>query len=572
MPTLTWIGKKAVENHHRQVPFHLLKDVPELSVGDPGSGNLIIEGDNLLALKALLPYYAGQVKCIYIDPPYNTGNEAWIYNDNVNSNEMQEWLGKVVGGENEDFTRHDKWLCMMYPRLQLLRYFLSEDGVLFISIDDNEGHRLKFILDDIFGSNNFVSQIVWKKKTGSGTQIDKVFSEHEYVLVYTKNINVPSKWRVRNAEDGNFKNPDNDKRGAWESCAITAPSKNRNPNQLYQIEVFFDNLKIKKKDIEDDKNIIREFVYGNNTIVFRKLEKSAKNLEYYSKEEKYAKFIRRWAYIPESMFDIFQQKKVYLKNGNLPRYKKFESDYEGKALRSIYYSEHSTQEGSIVLSEILGDGIFDYPKPVSLIKTLIGAVTSKDSIILDSFAGSGTTGHTVLKLNKEDAGNRKFILIEMDSKIAREITSERIRHVAEGYKNPKGEKIEALGGGFRFATLGEPLFDEKGNIRHTVRFAELARHVYFTETGEPQPKQPKTSSPLIGICNGTAIYLLYNGILKDKSPDGGNVLTTNILQHLPKHEGSKVVYGTACRLGAERLRKEGIVFKQLPYKLKVEAR
>ena len=159
MPILDWIGKKAVVNHHKEVPFHLLKCDPDLSVGDPESGSLLVQADNLLALKALLPYYAGQVKCIYIDPPYNTGNEKWVYNDNVNSPEIKEWLGEVVGQEAQDLSRHSKWLCMMYPRVRLLRDFLAEDGVIFISIDDNEVASLRFLLDEIFGRKNFINRI-----------------------------------------------------------------------------------------------------------------------------------------------------------------------------------------------------------------------------------------------------------------------------------------------------------------------------------------------------------------------------------------------------------------------------
>ncbi len=163
MPTLDWIGKQAVVNHHHTVPFHLLKDVPDLSVGDPGTGNLIVQGDNLLALKALLPYYAGQVKCIYIDPPYNTGNEGWAYNDNVNSPLIRQWLGKTVGKEADDLSRHDKWLCMMYPRLALLREFLRQDGAIFVSIDDNEVQALRYVMDAVFGPGNFITTVLWQK-------------------------------------------------------------------------------------------------------------------------------------------------------------------------------------------------------------------------------------------------------------------------------------------------------------------------------------------------------------------------------------------------------------------------
>jgi adenine-specific DNA-methyltransferase len=183
MPTLDWIGKKAVVNHHHQVPYHLLKDVPDLSVGDPGTGNLIVEGDNLLALKALLPYYAGQVKCIYIDPPYNTGEENWVYNDNVNSPIIREWLGKTVGREADDLSRHDKWLCMMHPRLALLRQFLREDGAIFVSIDDNEIVNLHNLLNEIFGANNFVANIIWQKRTSPDARLH-LGPAHDFIAVY----------------------------------------------------------------------------------------------------------------------------------------------------------------------------------------------------------------------------------------------------------------------------------------------------------------------------------------------------------------------------------------------------
>jgi site-specific DNA-methyltransferase (adenine-specific)/adenine-specific DNA-methyltransferase len=221
------------------------------------------------------------------------------------------------------------------------------------------------------------------------------------------------------------------------------------------------------------------------------------------------------------------------------------------------------------IKTLFGEKVFDTPKPSQLIARVIEHAADKDSLILDSFAGSGTTGHAVLKLNQQDGGNRRFILVEIEPNIARNLTSERLRRVAQGYDNEKGDNIQALGSGFRYCELGEPLFDERGNIRTSVRFADLARHVYFTETGEPLAATANLDSPLLGIHNGTAVYLLYNGILKDKTIKGGNVLTTTILAALPGHAGPKVIYGTACRIDHDRLRREGIVFKQLPYKLKV---
>jgi site-specific DNA-methyltransferase (adenine-specific)/adenine-specific DNA-methyltransferase len=224
MPTLNWIGKEAVVNHHHQVPFHLLKDVPELACGQPGDGNLIVQGDNLVALKALLPYYAGQVKCIYIDPPYNTGNEGWAYNDNVNSPLIRDWLGKTVGKEAEDLSRHDKWLCMMYPRLALLRQFLGQDGAIFISIDDNEVQALRYAMDEIFGAGNFVATVLWQKVYSPKNSARHFSEDHDYIIVYAKNAD---SWRPnlvpRNEDqDSAYKNRDKDARGPWKTGDLSA--------------------------------------------------------------------------------------------------------------------------------------------------------------------------------------------------------------------------------------------------------------------------------------------------------------------------------------------------------------
>lgn len=215
------------------------------------------------------------------------------------------------------------------------------------------------------------------------------------------------------------------------------------------------------------------------------------------------------------------------------------------------------------------EAAFETPKPLRLLKRVLEIATKPGDLVLDSFAGTGTTGHAALFLNKNDGGTRRFVLVEMDSKICRETTARRLRLACEGYSKPDGMFIEPLGSGLRFCILSNPLFDERGNIRTTVTFSDLARHVYFIETGEPLSKHAKANNPLIGTCNGIAVYLLYNGILKDKTPDGGNVLTTAVLSHLPKHDGPKVIYGTACRIGPERLRRENITFKQLPYKIRV---
>jgi site-specific DNA-methyltransferase (adenine-specific)/adenine-specific DNA-methyltransferase len=529
MPKLDWIGKKAVVNHHLAVPFHLLKNNDDLSVGDPGSGNLLVQGDNLIALKALLPYYAGQVKCIYIDPPYNTGNENWVYNDNVNSPEMKAWLGRAVGKEAEDLSRHDKWLCMMYPRLSLLQKFLHDEGAIFISIDDNEQHYLRIIMDDIFGANNFLCAFAWEKRYSPPPDTKDIGYLHETILAYRCSSKFKRNLLPLTADQtGRYKNPDNDPRGPWKAmdytCRYTATER---PNLYYPI--------IHPKTGKD--------VWPQQT--------------------------RVWAMSREVHEQNVAENRLWWGvkgNNTVPAMKNFVDDIQ-QGMMPVSLLKHEivghTDEAAKELRALIPELKFT-PKPTRLIRHFLQIATDKDALILDSFAGSGTTGHAVLAQNAADDGNRHFILVEMDDNICRNITAQRLTKVSQGYND-----FPALGVGFRYCELGEPLFDERGNIRATVSFADLARHVYFTETGEPLPATKETKSPLLGVHNGTAVYLLYNGILKDRTKKGGNVLTTNILAALPGHEGNKVIYGTACRIDAERLRREGIVFKQLPYKLKV---
>jgi len=534
MPTLNWIGKEAVVNHHQQVPFHLLKDVPDLACGEPGDGNLIVQGDNLVALKALLPYYAGQVKCIYIDPPYNTGNEGWAYNDNVNSPVIREWLGKVVGKEGETLDRHDRWLCMMYPRLALLRQFLREDGAIFISLDDNEIQALRYVMDEIFGEQNFVTTIVWEKNYAPKASAKYLSENHDYVVLYAKH---KSRWD-RNLiprsekQDKAYKNPDNDPRGLWR------------PNNLAA------------------RNAYSLGIYSLTCPSGRVIEGPPKG--------------SYWRVSKEKFEQLDKDGRIWWgKDGNnVPAPKIFLSEVkQGVVPMTIWTYEEAghTQDAKKELIEALPEAseVFTTPKPSKLIERVVQLAAGPGDIILDSFAGSGTTGHAVLKLNKQDNGNRRFILVEMEPKIAREITAERVRRIAEGYKNAKGEKIEGLGGGFRFCELGELLFDEGGKIRDSVSFSDLARHVYFTETGEPLPRGRVTKSPFLGECRGVGIYLLYNGILTDKRANGGNVLTRSVLAQLPPSDGQKVIYCAGCLLGKDRLQAERILVRQTPYEIKV---
>ena len=547
MPTLNWIGKEAVVNHHHQVPFHLLKDVPDLACGEPGDGNLIVQGDNLVALKALLPYYAGQVKCIYIDPPYNTGNEGWVYNDNVNSPVIREWLGKVVGKEGETLDRHDRWLCMMYPRLALLRRFLREDGVIFISIDDDEVGNLRFIADEIFGNENFIANVVWQKKQSPQNDAINISDMHDHILVYAKrakqNRNDPNGWQrnliTRGVEQNRrYTNPDNDSRGPWTSADATVnKTADERPNLYYAV------------------------------------------INPSTGKEVWPSRRRTWLFEKPVFNKLMNEGRIWwgAKGGNFPRLKKYLAETTDGVVPSTWWTREvagDNQESRRELRRIFhdaADDAFSTPKPTRLIERILQISTNPGDLILDSFAGSGTTGHAVLKLNKENDEKepRRFILVEMESKISKEVTAERVRRVAEGYKNEKNEKVEGLGGGFRYCELGESLFDEKGKIRETVSFADLARHVYFTETGEPLPRERVTKSPFLGACRGVGIYLLYNGILDDKRANGGNVLTRSVLAKLPKFDGQKVIYCAGCLLGRDRLQAERILVRQTPYEIKV---
>lgn len=586
MPTLNWIGKEAVIKHHKDVPFRLLEPVTDLSCGDnhgKDSGNLIVQGDNLHALKALLPRYAGKVKCIYIDPPYNTGNEGWVYNDNVNSPEIRKWLGEVVGKEGETLDRHDRWLCMMYPRLVLLKQFLRRDGVIFISIDDVANSLLKQICDEIFGAKNFITTLVWNTEGNTDNQFE-VKVNHEYILMYVREVSCKAE-AIGNVVDPNTREDSN----LWKGVADNNINKNNpaNPPAVFVIPKGFpskeERLQYKGKQLDDG--------FFERTRADGLVSDEVKN-EY---------GIEKLSGLPVKIddllvedFKVAQPCRVYGGFANRRKLEQFVEngfrpvDDDGgpiefyiNANAAIRYRK-IVNKPSNILSVLRGFGTtermrgelrrmgvnFNYPKPVELISYLlkIGA-EDPNSLILDSFAGSGTTGHATLWRNKEDGGTRQFILVEMDEVVSKSITAKRNNLVCSGYVDSKGSKIQGLGGGFQFCRLSaEPLFDALGQIRSDVKFAQLAEFVWFAETGTGYTGQ--ADSPLLGVHEGCAIYLLYNGILKDKSVAGGNVLTRPVLDVLPKFDGPKVIYAAANRLGA-RAAREGITFKQTPYALEV---
>jgi len=518
MPILNWIGKDAVVNHDKDVPFRLLKKNKSKSVGD--SENLIIEGDNLEALKALLPHYQNKIKCIFIDPPYNTGNEKWIYNDNVNSPKIKKWLGKVVGGEDEDLTRHDKWLCMMYPRLKLLRELLKQDGSIFISIDEIEYSSLKLICDEIFEQDNFLGTVIWQKNYSPRNDVKTFSSSHDYVLVYGKNKNDWEKTgrnllKRTKLQNSRYKNPDNDPRGDWMSDNMSVKTYSKN----YDFEITTPSG--------------RKIPPPNG----RCWMTSTKEIEKLIKDD------RIW----------------FGKDGNnSPRIKRFLSEVQsGIVPTTLWLREEvgDTQEAKREILDIVGEGeLFETPKPTRLLMKIIKLATNSNDIILDSFAGSGTTAHAVLKLNKEDGGNRKFILVELETEICKNITSERVKKVIKGYADVLGTD-----GGFQYAVLDKKLFDSDGTINDECTFEELASYLYFTETKTILDTK-KINKTLLDTHNDTQIHLMFDGV-------GKNNLDRKFLTALDKNK-DKIIYADKCTLDDSTLEKHKTVFKQIPYEVK----
>jgi site-specific DNA-methyltransferase (adenine-specific)/adenine-specific DNA-methyltransferase len=539
MPTLNWIGKDAVIRHHKEVPFRLLEPDAELSHGDGTEGNLIVQGDNLHALKALLPKYAGRVKCIYIDPPYNTGNEGWVYNDKVNSPEINKWLGQVVGKEAEDLSRHDKWLCMMYPRMVLLKQFLSEDGAIFVSIDDNEVASLRLLMDEIFGRGNFVANVIWEKADSPKMDALLFSTRHDHTLCFARSID---NFRVNRFkyQEGNL------------------------PTHYDKVDENGRSFYLKPLRAMGGQGETREarpklhyaLTAPDDTKVYPKLPNGGDGAWRWSKKKTEAESERiHWIETKAGWSAYFR---IYADTSN------------GVPPETIFYNSVAggSRQAQKEISEVVPEQKFSTPKPTRLIQRILQIATDKDSIILDSFAGSGTTGHAVLKQNAEDGGNRKFILVEMEENIATNITAERVRRVAGGYTDAKGKAVDGLGSGFQFCRLSaEPLFNEFGDIREDVRFAQLADFVWFAETGLGYTGA--FDSPILGVHEGQAVYLLFNGILGDRRPQGGNILTQAILDSLPTHDGPKVIYAAATRLGAAALQRAGIIFKQTPYAIQV---
>lgn len=515
MPTLTWLTRDDDIRAASKVPYRLLEEAPDLGYGERDSGNMLIQGDNLEALKALLPFYAGRVKCIYIDPPYNTKSAFDEYDDNL---------------------EHSKWLATIYPRLEILRDLLSEDGSIWTSIDDKEGHYLKVIMDEVFGRNCFIASNVWQKRYSRENR-EAVGDVHEYIILYARNPDKFKKIRNRVPLDEEqskiYRNPENpkdkDPTRRWRGLPMTA--QGYRPNQMYSI--YAPNGK---------RHIPPEG--------------------------------RCWSMIESEFEKLKQAGKIYWgKDGNAqPSVIRFLSEVEGFVPWTWWPHEEMghTDEAKKECNALFGaDVSFATPKPERLIRRVLHIATNPGDIVLDSFLGSGTTAAVAHKMG------RQYIGIEMGNHAATHCAP-RLRKVIDGEQGGISETVGWKGGGgFRFYRLGPPVFDAEGHVRRDITFPVLASHVWFSETGTPWNR--REGSPVLGIHHGTAYALLYNGILGDKRPQGGNVLTIPVLRGIraniaaldPSFDGPLVVYGESARLGEARLKAQGVAFKQTPYDVKV---
>ena len=408
MTELSFKGKEFVYNHHLSVPFHPLVPHPDKGIGEVAlDGNLIVQGDNLKALKALMPMYAGKVDCIFIDPPYNTGNEGWCYNDNVNAPMIREWLADNPIGI-EDGLRHDKWCAMMWPRLRLLHELLAEDGSIWITLDDNEAYRARSILDEIFGEHNFVALVAWQKRYTRSNNTDNFTSVIDHLLVYQKSELFDLNLEERDeTADARYTNPDDDPRGPWKAIPFTNPATaEERPNLAYELTNPHTGLSKTPSG--------REKAWRNSKDVFQR-------------------------FVEEDRFWWGKNKDT-----QVPAIKRFLSEVKG-GVAPINFWAHgfagNTDEANNELRAIFGDKVFDTPKPRKLIERVLQHATSPNSLVLDSFAGSATTAHAVLAANSRDLGNRRFILVEMED-YADRLTAERVRRVIGGYDYSGTQKTE----------------------------------------------------------------------------------------------------------------------------------
>jgi adenine-specific DNA-methyltransferase len=510
MPTLNWLTRDDDIRTAGRVPYRLLEEVPSLSAGDSMTGNMLIQGDNLDALKALLPFYAGRVKCIYIDPPYNTRSAFEHYDDNI---------------------EHTQWLALLWPRLEILRDLLAEDGSIWVSIDDNEGHYLKVIMDEIFGRQNFITNVIWRKNYSPKSSARHFSEDHDHVLVYARNADawVPNPMPRTEKQDKAYKNLDNDPRGPWKTSDLSA----RNYYSLGKYSITTPSGRV-----------IAGPPGGNY-----------------------------WRVSEENFWRLVADNRIWWgrKGDAIPQIKRFLTEVKQGVTPQTFWSYEEvghTQEAKKEILALFGADVFITPKPERLIDRIIRIGTNHGDLVLDSFLGSGTTSAVAHKLG------RRWIGIEMGDHAVSHCAP-RLSKVVDGEPGGISQTVGWQGGGgFRFYRLGPPVFDEDGHIRRDIRFPVLAAHIWFSETATPWI--PTRGTPFLGIHVGRAVVLLYNGILGDKRPDGGNVLTRATLALIreaistadPAFTGLVTVYGEQSRLTATTLIREGLTFRQTPYDVK----
>ena len=638
MPTLNWIGKDKVVNHHLDVPFYTLEHKygfraeDEANTSETHSGNMIIHGDNLVALKALLPEYEGRVNCIYIDPPYNTGEEKWVYNDNVNDPHIKKWLGEVVGREGEDLSRHDKWLCMMYPRLALLQRLLHSQGAIFISIDDNEYTNLKAICDEIFGKNCFVANISWQRAYSTRNDKDGIPIEAEHLLVYGKE----PKWQPKKLErteemNSKYGNPDNDI-NLWRSDNSYATGGADHQGMVYAVQhpftgellypVVNNHWRYGQKDMLNIMNGWCEYELRDLHDEGRRAEVCGISLENVRKGV-------LGIVLKEDLETSRNKAQQVYEKGPWPKYyftkggyggiarKTYLNQVEGRLISNLWKQAEvgHTDEAKKELKEIFGGkSPFDTPKPTRLIERILDIASDENSIILDSFAGSGTTAHAILLANLKKHSHKKFILVELMD-YADTTTAYRVKKAITGYQasmkheeeiynkkltiknlskvdtflkeaeavieREKGSYaeiskpklvdncikliatrvsdgfVEGLPGSFDYFELGLPLFKEDGNLNEEVDEENIRHYIYYTETKQPLTRKRVNNSYLLNTFNGTGYYFYYE---KDRLTN----LSLEDLSIVTEKAEQYIIYADTCTIDEQTRAKLNIIFKKIP--------
>lgn len=607
MPELNWVGKSKVITHHVDVPFRILDrrysfDESGRHTDDNGSPNMVIHGDNLEALKALLPEYEERIDCIYIDPPYNTGNEGWVYNDNVNDPRIKKWLGDVVGKEGEDLSRHDKWLCMMYPRLRLLHKLLAPTGTIFISIGDNEFANLGKIMDEVFGATNRLAYAPVRSEPSGGKDKTALRTGHEYLLIYTKGDQSTLTYETRES-------------GTLDLSDSYGPYRRGRELRKWGA----------KSDRSDRSNMWFPVTAPDGTIVFPIKNDGTEGRWRWGKDNHGMLQILLDANYAH--WEITPYDEGVSVDGETKRWVPYEKVREATSSFgwNTWLDGYGTNaDATAIIKEIFGSKKFDTPKPLSLIEWIISLSSNPNAIVLDSFAGSGTTAHAVLNLNRRDGGNRSFILVELDD-YAENVTAERVRRVVEGYTGETSEEVvlfeqkltmgalqkatklladaakiaenaadeytavsrpkivtkvagksgssfiqvtatqtrdvdvSGTGGSFSFYELGEPLLID-GNLNTSVPAERIRDYIWFTETKTTKPRGSSKVHPyFLGTDRQVAYHFIYN-------PDEVTNLGRKYIASLsPKTmSDALVVYADTCTLSDSELSRLNITFKKIP--------